>query len=129
MRRAAGILVLAVLALTLPAAAADPIPPMAPATFSASMTAAICSRTATAPAPSQRSNTGYPGGVTSDSNLLQSTTRCAHPPLSHGRTRFLYREGRNQEDQAPLPELPWRIRVSRPLEGLPQEKGTAARRR
>src|SRR5258708_40149300 len=84
---------------------------------------------ATAPGRSPLSNIGCRAGVTSASNLLQSRKRSAHPLLNHGRTRVLHGKGRNPESKAGLPELPRRVRGSRALEGLPEEKRIAARNR
>src|SRR6266446_2062826 len=83
----------------------------------------------TAPGHSPLSSIGCRAGVTSASNLLQSEKRLTHPPLNHGRTRVLHGERRSPESKAGLSELPRRIRGSRALEGLPEEKRIAARNR
>src|SRR6266404_3475328 len=92
-------------------------------------TARIADSTATARERSPLSSTGCRAGVTSASNLLQLTKRCAHPLFNYGRASVLYREGREPEGQAHLSELPRRIRSPRALASLPEEKRVAARHR
>src|SRR6266404_3622935 len=89
-------------------------------------TARIADSTATARERSPLSSIGCRAGVTSGSNLLQLMKRCAHPHFNYGRAPVLYRKRREPEGQAHLPELPRRIRSSRALESLPEEKRAAA---